>query len=159
MTTSKSKPTTTRKTSTTRRKPTSGTTGAASKVKKTPKAKTEPVSAVPQPAPPLKKEIHPTVVTLTEPSVSAPTLRKRELLDEVVRRTEVKRKDAKKVLEETLALLGTAVAEGREINIPGFGKLMVQQVETKANARVANCKIRQSRNSGKETLAEPEKDG
>ena len=72
-------------------------------------------------------------------------LKKRELIDLVVTQSGVKKKFAKPAIESLLAVLGQAVSEGRELNLQPFGKLKIDKVEDKPNARVIKCKLRQSK--------------
>ena len=98
-------------------------------------------------------------------------LKKRELIDLVVERSGIKKKDAKPVVEAMLAVLGETIAGGRELNLQPLGKLRINRAEEKGNGRVIVCKLRQSlaasaraaadanasaagSNAGKEALAE-----
>lgn len=86
----------------------------------------------------------PRVVTVTDPIVSEPDLKKKELIDLVVARSGIKKKDAKPVVEAVLAVLGETIASGRELNLQPFGKLRINRSEEKPNGRVIVCKLRQS---------------
>ncbi|WP_240336625.1 HU family DNA-binding protein [Tropicibacter sp. Alg240-R139] len=91
------------------------------------------------------------------PSNDGPEMKKRELIDLVVDRAGVKKKDAKPAIEAALAILGEAIASGRELNLQPLGKLRINRVEDKENGRVIVCKLRQSNSTGpdeKEPLAE-----
>ncbi|MGR3615998.1 MAG: HU family DNA-binding protein [Paracoccaceae bacterium] len=116
-----------RRTSTTAAKPPAVQSAAAKKP--TPK---------PNPAP------DPNVVSIVEPVVNGPDLRKKELLDMVVERSDVKKKYAKPAVEAALAILGECIAEGRELNLPPLGKLRINRSTEHHNGRVTVCKIRQS---------------
>ncbi|MDP5216539.1 HU family DNA-binding protein [Ruegeria sp. 2205SS24-7] len=97
-------------------------------------------------------------VVASTPVVAAPELRKKELIDQVVVRSGVKKKDAKPAIEALLAILGETVAEGRELNLQPFGKLKINRSEEKANGRVVICRLRQSAavaEKEKEPLAQP----
>lgn len=99
----------------------------------------------------------PVIVTSTIPVVTGPELKKRELLERVVTRSGVKKRDAKLVVEAMLAVMGEALAEGEELNLPPFGKLKINRVKESANGRILNCKLRQGISTpqeGKEGLAE-----
>jgi len=85
----------------------------------------------------------PIVVETSEPSVSAPGLRKKELLDAVAERSGVKRKDVKPVVEAMLEVMGQAVAEDREMNLLPFAKVKIQKVKDVANGRITIAKLRQ----------------
>ncbi|MFU8880894.1 MAG: HU family DNA-binding protein [Rhodobacterales bacterium] len=91
------------------------------------------------------------------PVVSAPEMKKRDLLEKVVKRSGIKKKDAKPVVEAMLAVMGEALVEGRELNLPPFGKLKTNRIKDTGNARILNCKLRQGGGNGtasKEALAE-----
>ncbi|WP_245231048.1 HU family DNA-binding protein [Parasedimentitalea huanghaiensis] len=83
-------------------------------------------------------------VVMPGPVVSAPEMRKKELIDLVVERSGVKKKDAKPVVEAMLAVLGETIGEGRELNMQPLGKLRINRSELRNNGRVIICKIRQS---------------
>ncbi|THH39215.1 DNA-binding protein [Aliishimia ponticola] len=77
-------------------------------------------------------------------------MRKKDLIDAVVERSGHKRRDVKAVIENTLAVLGEALAEDREMNLPPFAKLKVQRVKQQQSARVIVAKLRQQTKSGKD---------
>jgi DNA-binding protein HU-alpha len=84
------------------------------------------------------------VVEGPQPVVSGPEMRKKELIDLVVERSGIKKKDAKPVVEATLAVLGEALAETRELNLQPLGKVKVRREKEMPNGRVLVTKIRQS---------------
>ena len=86
----------------------------------------------------------PKVVNVTGPVVSEPDLKKKELIDLVVERSGIKKKDAKPTIEAVLAILGETLADGRELNLQPLGKLRINRAEEKSNGRVIICKLRQS---------------
>jgi DNA-binding protein HU-alpha len=73
----------------------------------------------------------------------APSLRKRELLDKIVKRSGVKKKAAKPVLEALLAELGETLAAGRELVLPPLGRIRINREKSLANGRVMILKVRQ----------------
>ncbi|MEX0349723.1 MAG: HU family DNA-binding protein [Paracoccaceae bacterium] len=100
----------------------------------------------------------PKVVAVSAPVVTAPELRKKELIEQVVARSGVKKKDAKPAVEALLSILGETLADGREFNLQPFGKLKINRREEKANGRVVVCRLRQSASAAdqkKEPLAQP----
>ncbi|WP_424986163.1 HU family DNA-binding protein [Microbulbifer sp. S227A] len=103
-----------------------------------------------------------TVSTPTETG-GAPVgeMKKKELVDLVVSRSGIKKKDAKPVVEAMLAVLGESIAEGRELNLQPFGKLRINRKVEKDNGRVTVCKLRQTSNATSDTtaLAEAAQDG
>ena len=74
-------------------------------------------------------------------------MRKKELIDLVVERSGLKKKDAKPIVEATLAILGEALAEARELNLQPLGKVKVRREKLMPNGRVLVTKIRQSMGS------------
>lgn len=86
----------------------------------------------------------PLVVRETTPVVADPALKKKELIDTVVERSGIKKKDAKPVVEAMLAVLGQAIAEGRELNLQPFGKLKINRSKEVQGGSVIVAKIRQS---------------
>lgn len=88
------------------------------------------------------------VVTETTAVVSGAALKKKELLDDVVNRSGVKKKYAKPVVEAMIDLLGEAITEGRELNLQPLGKIKHQRSKDTANARITVAKIRQSKAAG-----------
>ena len=80
-----------------------------------------------------------------EPVVTEPELKKKELVDMVVVRSGIKKKDAKPVVEAMLVVLGETIAAGREWNLQPLGKLRINRAEIKDNGRVIICKLRQSK--------------
>ena len=96
-------------------------------------------SAVSQPTGP-----EPKLVSATDTTLAEADLKKRELIDLVVDRSGIKKKDAKPVVEAMLAVLGETIASGRELNLQPLGKLRINRAEEKGNGRVIVCKLRQS---------------
>ena len=77
-------------------------------------------------------------------SASNPSeLKLRALVDLVASRSGVKKKDVKPVIDAALAILGEAIAEKRELNLPPLGKLKVNRTKDTANGRIIVCKLRQ----------------
>jgi nucleoid DNA-binding protein len=67
------------------------------------------------------------------PVIIGPVMRKKELIDLVVERSGIKKKDAKPVIEAMLSVLGEALSDSRELNLLPMGKMMrvkVRQVNT-----------------------------
>jgi len=87
-----------------------------------------------------------------EGGATQPALRKTELIDLVVERSGAKKKDVKTAIEATLAVLGEALAEERELNLRPFGKLKVTRRAEKPNGTVLVCRVRQP----KPNAAEPD---
>jgi len=86
-------------------------------------------------------------VRVADPAMARPDLRKQDLITEVLRRCDVKKRAAKPVIEAMLAVLGYALAEGRGLNLEPMGKLRINRTEEKEGRRVVICKLRQGLNS------------
>ena len=92
---------------------------------------------------PAAKPIDPKVVREVTPVVVGAKLRKNELIEAVTERSGVKRRDAKVALEAVLEILGEAIAEGRQIDLPGLGKLKVTRTKKLSNGDMFTTRIRQ----------------
>lgn len=98
----------------------------------------------------------PTVITSEAPALSAPEMKKKELIEAVVARSGIKKKDAKPVVEAMLAILGEELGNGREMNLNPLGKVKINRIKKLAKGRVVMCKLRQNEqqeNAGKDPLA------
>ena len=129
--TTTSKTTTTRKSTSTRTtKP--KTTSTTARTTKTTAAKTAPV-----------KPATPVVVAASAPSSIGPELKKKELVEKVVKLSGVKKRDVKPTVEAMLEVLGEAIREGRELNLAPMGKAKVNRAMQKSGHRVSVLKVRQ----------------
>ncbi|WP_227269664.1 HU family DNA-binding protein [Roseobacter weihaiensis] len=70
-------------------------------------------------------------------------LRKRELIESVVRRSGSKKRDAKPVVEAVLAELGEALADGRDLILPPLGRCIINREKIMPDGRVIILKVRQ----------------
>lgn len=131
--------TTTKKTTTTVKKKTPVKSAAVKPVKAV-KAPTAVVSAAPA------------VGTGTGPVDDVPTLRKKELIERVVARCGVKKKDAKPTIEAMLTVLGEALSSGEELNLHPMGKMKVTRVIDKPNATVMVTKVRRRKETAGGTV-------
>ncbi|SHH24135.1 HU family DNA-binding protein [Marivita hallyeonensis] len=86
----------------------------------------------------------PDVVVSETPTVSAPELKKKELIDAVVARSGVKKRDAKPVIEAMLAVLGETIADGRELNLAPMGKMKVTRMKRTTKAHVITTRLRRN---------------
>lgn len=77
--------------------------------------------------------------------MAGPVLKKSDLIDRVVLRSGVKKKDAKPVIEAALAVLGEALTNGEEFNLQPFGKMKINNQKEVANALVYNVRIRRQK--------------
>ena len=141
---SKTSATTRTKSTTSRRK---STKAPVPRTRKT--ASTAAKSGASQPTPaaskPASSAAKATVVTDTTPTTTAPMMKKKELLNLVVERSGVRKKFAKPTVEAMMAVLGEAIAEGRDLNLPPMGKIKQQRTKEASNVRVTVAKIRQSK--------------
>ena len=85
----------------------------------------------------------PVIVEERTPVSDAVVLKKPELIDMIVERSGVKKRDVKPALEAALQILGECLIEGREMNLQPLGKVKLNRMKELSNARVINCKIRQ----------------
>ncbi|MFY0680532.1 MAG: HU family DNA-binding protein [Thalassovita sp.] len=85
----------------------------------------------------------PVVVEEITPESDQLELRKPELLEMVVERSGIKKRDAKPVVEAMLEVLGESLADGREMNLRPLGKVKIMRMKQLSNAVVLNCKVRQ----------------
>jgi len=114
-----------------------------------------PVKPAQEPA--SKSAVSPKLVSMSDPVVGQVDLKKKELIDLVVERSNIKKKDAKPVVEAMLAVLGETIASGRELNLQPLGKLRINRSTDKGNGQVIICKLRQSnaaKNAANTPLAE-----
>ena len=126
----------------------------AAKAAKPAKAPSAPVKAKTAPVP--ANTSTPKVVEAPQPVIVGPVMRKKELMNAVVERSGVKKKDAKPVIEAMLAVLGEALADNRELNLQPFGRIKVRKERTLGNGRLMITKIRQVDATGeaKDTASE-----
>ncbi|MEL7282005.1 MAG: hypothetical protein AAGK79_16730 [Pseudomonadota bacterium] len=88
------------------------------------------------------------------PAASVGTeLKKKELLDLVVARSDVKKKFAKPVVEAMLDILGGAIAEERALNLQPMGRVMPKRTKDAGKNRVVIARIRQSKERVEEAAA------
>ncbi len=92
-------------------------------------------SKIPAPPPPAQN---------AAPAASV-ELKKPELIDLIVSRSDVKKKYAKPVVEAMLEVLAETVAKGREMNLQPFGKVKYNRTKETTSARVVVTKIRQNK--------------
>ena len=132
-------------TKTSRSKTSSKTTrGTAKPAPRAAATDTAPKAAPEEPA----QAVTPGVVTDTPVESAGPEMKKQELLDKVVSRSDTRKKFAKPVVEAMLEILGETLAEGRELNLPPLGKVKLNRTKEGARARVIVAKIRQSKQGG-----------
>lgn len=70
-------------------------------------------------------------------------MRKKELVEAIVTRTGVKRRDARVIIEAMLAELGATLAEGRDLILPPLGRVRINRTKELEDGRVLAMKLRQ----------------
>lgn len=110
----------------------------------TPVAPRAPTSALDGNTPLATKAGSPTVVDGPQAVILGPVMRKKELIDTVVTRSGIKKKDAKPVVDAMLAVLGEALADNRELILPPMGRVKVRKEKKLPNGRVLVVKVRQT---------------
>ena len=109
--------------------------------------------------PPVAAVVKPTEAKATpvEPGDAGPMLKKQELFKKAADRSGLKKNQIKPAIEAALEVIGEALAQGREVNLPPLGKIKQNRVKETAAARIIIAKIRQSKpneKDGKETVAD-----
>lgn len=97
----------------------------------------------------------PVVVQNEPPVVSAPEMKKRDLINLVVERSGVKKRDAKPAVEAALAVLGDALAEGRDLNLPPLGKIKVTKQKEIPQGSVLTVRLRRNSESKPSEAPDP----
>lgn len=72
-------------------------------------------------------------------------MRKPELIQAVMAQSGMKKKDVKPVVEAMLAVLGSALQDGRELNLQPMGKVKVNREKKLTEGKMLIVKIRQPR--------------
>ncbi|WP_375172719.1 HU family DNA-binding protein [Pseudooceanicola sp.] len=78
------------------------------------------------------------------PATQAEDLRLRELVDAAVAARGLRKAQAKPAIEACLEVLGAALAEGREVNLPGLGRLKIKRSKETDGRRVMELRLRQT---------------
>jgi nucleoid DNA-binding protein len=121
-----------------------------------------PVVAPPPPAPAMVPAPVTGQETSAVASTDAPTMRKKELIDRIVTATSAKRRDVKLIVEAALNILGEALSNGEELNLPPFGKAKVNRQRDLGNGEMMMVKVRRTNgpsnaaDDSKEPLADDE---
>lgn len=71
-------------------------------------------------------------------------LKLRDLIEGAAATGEVKKSDAKAAIRAALAVLGEALAEGRDVNLPGLGKVKTKRSKVTKGRRVSELRLRQN---------------
>lgn len=86
----------------------------------------------------------PAVVVKETPVIAAPTLRKKDFIDQVVKASGGKKKDVKPIVEAALRELGNALSDGNDLQLPPLGKLKIHKRKELAGAEMLMLKLRRS---------------
>ncbi|AJE47629.1 HU family DNA-binding protein [Celeribacter indicus] len=89
-------------------------------------------------------------ITLPDSTPAAPVeapkatvvMKKKEMIAKVAEASGVKRGDAKKAMEATLALLGEALQSGQKLDLPPLGKLSIKNQRESSGAHIIVTKLR-----------------
>lgn len=82
-------------------------------------------------------------------------IKKPELLDEVVLRTGLKKREVKPAVEAALSVLGDALRDGAEVNVPPLGKLrIVKSKDLEGGAAVMTLKLRTPKHATRAALSD-----
>lgn len=73
----------------------------------------------------------------------AKLVKRKEFLERVLERTDMKPKDVKPVMDATLAVLGQLISEGEELNIKPLGRVKVNRQKKNPSATISILKVRQ----------------
>ena len=92
------------------------------------------------------------------PETEREALRKKEILDQVVLRSGVKRREAKPVVEAMLAIFGEALSDNRDIVAPPFGKMKVTRSKDLPAAQVLTCRVRRATTAAQTATKNPDDD-
>ena len=86
----------------------------------------------------------PEVVVNETPKITGPELKKKELIDTIVARSGVKKRDVKPVVDAMLAVLGETIADGREMNLAPMGKLKITRMKKTTKAHIITTRLRRT---------------
>lgn len=75
--------------------------------------------------------------------VAPPEMRKRELIALAVQRSGLRKRDVKPAVEAALAVMGEALASGRELNLVPLGKVKVTRLKKGGRGLVVHTRVRQ----------------
>lgn len=82
-------------------------------------------------------------------------LKKKDLIDRVVKASGMKRGQVKPAVEATLAVLGDALQKGEDLNLEPMGKLKVKNEKDVGAAHIYSCRVRRKKQGA--TAAAPSK--
>ena len=78
-----------------------------------------------------------------DPDTKSVNFKKPELIERVILRTDLKKRDVKAIIEATFAVLSEALDEGSDLNLPPLGKVrIIKSKDIDDGAKVFTTKIR-----------------
>lgn len=87
-------------------------------------------------------------ITPAETVEAAPSeleeLKMRELVQAAVEAADLKKPAAKAAIETALGVMGKALADGRDVNLPGLGKVKIKRSKVTNGRRVSELRLRQN---------------
>lgn len=87
-------------------------------------------------------------------------LKKPDLLDQVVARTNLKKRDVKPAVEAALSVIADALARGDEVALPPLGKLrIVKAKDLSEGAQVLTLKLRMPKDASRHATTDLAEDG
>ena len=95
-------------------------------------------------------DVAPKIVTSGMPVVAGPDWKKRDLIEKVAKKSGVKKKDAKLVVDAMLALMGEGLAEGRELIVQPMGRIKATRIKDTGNGKVLMCRVKQGGGDAKD---------
>jgi nucleoid DNA-binding protein len=93
-----------------------------------------------------------------ENTAPATVMRKKDLVDRVLKRTDTKKKEAREIIDAVLEELGLALTRGDELNLPPLGKAKVNRQRDLVSGEVLIVKLRRpgaGQESGEESAGAP----
>lgn len=93
---------------------------------------------------PAAQSAEPEVVVNETPKITGPELKKKELVDMIVARSGLKKRDVKPVVDAMLAVMGETIAEGREMNLAPMGKLKITRMKKTTKAHIITARLRRT---------------
>lgn len=89
-----------------------------------------------------------TVPAAGSKTAATPVMRRAQLVDLAAERSGLRKNQIKSVLDAILPVIGEALARGETVNLPGLGKVSVQRMKDKGDAKVVIARIRQNAATG-----------
>lgn len=103
-------------------------------------------ATTPEPAATTPSQTEPLIPDASEATPNL--LKKPDLLDAVVARTNLKKRDVKPAVEAALAVIGDALRDGHDLALPPLGKVrLVRTKDLDGGAAVMTLKLRMAKNA------------